>query len=295
MRFDPDHLHALAAILRMGSFEAAAGHLGVTPSAVSQRIKALEEKVGAALIERASPCVATPTGQRLARHAEDIGLLEARLARELSLAPSRNVPARLRIAVNADSLGTWFVSALSGLPDFLFDLVIDDQDHSHDWLKRGEVCAAITSARKTAPGCNAMALGALRYEATASPGFMAQWFANGVTTESLRHAPCLTFNAKDALQRSWIRQVTGETLSPPCHFLPSTQAFVDAACAGIAWGMNPESLVRDALRDGRLVTLLPDSPLDTPLAWQVSRIMATALEPVTRSVRAAAKRHLRAS
>ncbi|MEX0282602.1 MAG: LysR family transcriptional regulator ArgP [Arenibacterium sp.] len=293
MQIDFEHLKALAAILQTGSFETAAGRLGVTPSAVSQRIKVLEERIGATLIERGSPCIATPTGQRLAKYAEDIGLLEAQLTRDLALDGEGQNPTRLRIAVNADSLGTWFVSALRNLPDFLFDLVVDDQDHSFDWLKRGEVSAAITSARQKVAGCEAYDLGALRYLATASPEFAARWFPDGVTASALRLAPSLTFNAKDALQRTWMRTHFGRDLAPPCHYLPSTQAFVNAACAGLGWGMNPEVLVRDAINEGRLVTLLPDATLDTPLCWQVSRIIAPALIPITRSIRAAARSQLR--
>ena len=142
MSFDPDHLAALSTILRHGSFEAAAAELLVTPSAVSQRIRTLEERVGASLIRRGQPCTATPTGARLAKHAEDITLLEAQLARDLSL-DSRPYPAQVRLAVNADSLATWFVTALANLPDLLVDLVIDDQDHSADWLRDGPPCSGL--------------------------------------------------------------------------------------------------------------------------------------------------------
>lgn len=290
MRFDPDHLAALATILRRGSFEAAAAELAVTPSAISQRIKALEDKVGASLINRANPCTATPTGARLAKHAEDVGLLEAQLSRELALDATPGT-ALLRIAVNADSLATWFVNALAAVPDVLFDLVIDDQDHCTDWLKRGEVSAAITSVTKPVSGCDAVPLGALSYVATASPQFVEQWFADGVTPEALARAPCLTFNAKDALQRTWVEANFGVRLSPPAHYLPSTHAFVDAARAGLGWGMNPEVLVRGPIRNGRLVALSPEA-MDVPLVWQVSRIMAPALAEVTRAVRDAAARGL---
>ena len=288
MQFDPDHLRALGAILRHGSFEAAAADLSVTPSAISQRIKALEDRMGAALILRGAPCTATPTGARLARHAEDIGLLEARLSRDLALDPDPGKPALLRIAVNADSLATWFVPAMIGVPDVLFDVVIDDQDHSAEWLRRGDVSAAITSGAKTVPGCDALQLGSLRYLATASPEFCARWFADGLTPAAAARAPCLTFNAKDALQRRWLEQRLGRRVSPPAHYLPSTQAFVDAACAGLGWGMNPELLAREPIEQGKLAPLLPDAPLDVPLTWQISRILAPALAPLTRAVRRAA-------
>ena len=288
MRFEAHHLSALAAVLRRGSFEVAAADLAVTPSAISQRIKALEDRVGTSLVNRGSPCTGTTAGLRLAKHAEDVGLLEAQLARELALEDDAAGPARLRIAVNADSLATWFVAAMAAVDDVLFDLVIDDQDFSADWLKRGEVSAAVTASGKAIAGCDANPLGSLRYIATASPQFMRKWFADGVTAAALERAPCLTFNAKDALQRTWIGNHFDQRLSPPCHFVPSPHAFVDAARAGMGWGMNPEPMVRGPIRNGRLVPLLGDAGLDVPLVWQVSRIIAPALEPVTEAVRKAA-------
>ena len=291
MQFDPGQLAALSAVLRCGAFDQAAAELHVTPSAVSQRIKGLEEAVGTALVHRGSPCTATPAGLRLAKHAADLGLLEAQLRRDLSL-PEQSAGARLRLAVNADSLATWFVAALPDVPEFLFDVVIDDQDHSADWLARGEVSAAVTATGKPARGCDRHALGALRYVATASPDFVQRWFADGVTAQALSAAPCITFNAKDQLQARWMTLATGARPTPPCHILPSTHAFIDAATLGLGWGMNPEPLVHQALKDGTLVALIPDLPLDVPLDWQVSRAMTGAIAPLTRAVRRAAS-HLR--
>ena len=176
MQFDPHHLSALATILRTGSFEQAAAELLVTPSAISQRIKALEEKVGTTLILRGTPCTATPSGARLAKHAEDVGLLETQLSRDLSLAPGV-ASSRLRIAINADSLATWLIPALAAVPDLQFELVVDDQDWSAEWLERGEVSAAVTASDVAVAGCTRYPLGALRYIATASPAFMKTWFA----------------------------------------------------------------------------------------------------------------------
>lgn len=279
--FDPHQLIALASVLRRGSFDAAAAELHVTPSAISQRIKALEERAGTALVQRGSPCTGTPQGLRLAKHAEDISLLEQALARDLQT--NQTPRAHLRVAVTADSLATWFIEAMAKLPEILFDLVVDDQDHSADWLKRGEVSAAVT-ASPTLPGCDAHALGSMRYLATASPAYVATWMPQGPTPETLAKAPCLTFNAKDMLQRQWIETYFNTRVSPPSHFMPSTQSFLDAARAGLGWGMNPEQLARRSLRRQRLTTLLEDAPLDVPLNWQVSRVLSPALKHVTTAV-----------
>lgn len=290
--FDRAQLQALAAVLSSGSFEAAARALGVTPSAISQRIRALEERAGAVLVRRGQPARATPAGARLVRHAEDLALLEAGVATDLGLGTSTRP--RLKIAVNADSLATWFPAALAGLPDALFDLVIDDQDHSADWLRRGAVQAAVTGGESALPGCDGHALGALRYVATASPGFRDRWFAGGLTAAALHEAPALRFNSKDRLQHDWAEAVLGAPVDLPCHQIGSSTAFVDLAERGLGWGMNPEILVRPAIAAGRLEVLLPDRPLDVPLYWQVTRLPGDALSPLTRAVKAAAKSVLRA-
>ncbi|MEX0279030.1 MAG: LysR family transcriptional regulator ArgP [Ruegeria sp.] len=287
MWLDPQHLSALSAILRLGSFEAAAAELAVTPSAISQRIKALEDRVGATLIHRGTPCVGTEVGMRISRHADDIGLLEAQLERELTHRHETG-PARVRIAVPADALAIWFINAMKHVDGMLFDLVIDDQDHSAEWLRRGEVSAAVTVGGQSVTGCDAFALGNLRYLATASPEFVTKWFAHGATKEALARAPCLTFNQKDNLQMVWIKKRAGARLSPPTHFLPSTQGFLEAAASGLGWGMNPEPLARPWVENGNLQEVIPDAPLDVPLTWQVGRILAPALAPLTRSVRRAA-------
>ena len=289
---DPAQLRTLTAILDTGSFEAAAAKLGVTPSAVSQRLKALEDRLGTALIVREQPARATEAGTRLARHAGDVHLLEKALAADLGAGLATERPT-VRIAVNADSLATWVLPALAAMPDLLFDLVIDDQDHSADLLRRGEVQAAVTAHTAPVTGCDCHAIGALRYIATASPDFVARWFPDGMTAESLAHAPALTFNRKDRLQRDWAAGIAGKRIALPSHSLASSHGFVEAAKLGLGWGMNPEALVREDIAQGRLVALAPDQPLDTALYWQVNRLTARALSPLTAAIRKAAQACLR--
>lgn len=283
---DYPQLQALSAVHRRGSFDLAAASLGITPSAVSQRIKALEDRIGALLIQRGQPCTATETGLRLIHHFDAVMLMEA------ALPLPDPAPAAVRIAVNADSLATWVIPALSACPGMLFDIVIDDQDVSQDWLRRGEVAGAITSHPGPLQGCDTVPLGCLRYHATASPDFVARWLADGVTLATLTRAPALTFSDKDRLQSDWLATHLGQGIAYPTHRLASSQGFVDAALAGLGWGMNPAPLVAGYLAAGRLVELIPGTPLDIALHWQFARRTAPALEPLTRALRTAAKRVL---
>lgn len=283
---DPAQLAALAAVHRRGAFDLAAAELHVTPSAISQRIKALEEQTGTLLIRRGQPCRATEPGLRLIRHHDEIALLERTLARDLGLTPTRTT---LRIAVNADSLATWVLPALAQTDGLLFDLVIDDQEVSQDWLRRGEVVAAITAHPGPLQGCDTLPLGSLRYRATAAPAFRDRWFPEGVTAKALALAPTITFSDADRLQDAWVERQTGKRGALPTHRMASSQAFVDACLAGLGWGMNPEPLIAPHLASGALVELVPDTALDVALHWQFTRLAAPALAPVTEAIRRTAR------
>lgn len=293
---DYSALFALAAVVREGSFERAARSLHVTPSAVSQRIRLLEERMGCALVVRGQPCRATPTGRRLCQHVDRVRLEEQTLQEALPvLAPQDGQRVPLPVAVNADSLATWFAPAMAGFAarsPVLMELAIDDEGHTASWLRSGAVLAAVTASARPATGCNSTALGAMRYRAAVTPAFMRQHFAKGVGAASLARAPSLVFNTKDELQQRWVRRQCHRHVELPRHTLPSSQAFVTATLAGMGWGMHPEALIAPHLKAGTLVELVPDTPLDVPLHWQQARAASGLLDGLTREVIAAARRAL---
>lgn len=288
-------LSAVAQVVREGSFERAARALHVTPSAVSQRVKGLEDRLGLALIVRGSPCVATEAGAWLCRHVEQVGMLERDLQNAMPALGSLdadNARITLRVAVNADSLDTWFVPAIAAFgarEPALLDLSLDDQEHTAEWLRTGAVLAAVTASAKPGQGCRSVPLGHMRYRATASPAFKKKYFAKGVTAQALAEAPSLIFNRKDKLQAQWLRAACGKAIETPRHWLPSTQAFVAASVAGIGWGTNPATLVEAQLRDGALVELVPGVDLRVPLYWHHVRLKIPMLDRLTEAVVAAAR------
>lgn len=295
---DYPSLAAVAAVSREGSFERAAALLGVTPSAISQRVRGLEERLGAVLIVRGQPCRPTEAGARLCAHVERVRLLEGEMvaAWPALAGPTQDAePVTVRVAVNADSLGSWFLpaaAAFAGATGALLDLVLDDEDHTARRLRSGEVVAAVTADPEPVQGCRTLPLGALRYVPTASPAFVRRFFPDGLDASALAVAPALRFDRKDGLQARWARAALGVELAAPTHWVPSSQGFVDAALAGLGWGMNPLVLAAPHLAAGNLVELLPGRPLDVRLHWQVARLGARLLETLTREVRAAARKSL---
>jgi LysR family transcriptional regulator (chromosome initiation inhibitor) len=292
LMLDYSSLSALAAVVREGSFERAARALCVTPSAVSQRIRLLEDRIGCALVVRGQPCIATETGRRLCQHVDRVHLLEQDLQETLpALAPEGMSRVTLPIAVNADSLATWFapaVAAYAANAPVLMNVAVDDQDHTAEWLRSGAVLAAVTANEQPPAGCNSRPLGAMRYLAAASPAFMARYFADGVDATSLALAPSLVFSTKDELQARWVERLCQRHVELPKHTLPSASAFVTAAVAGMGWGLHPQALIASHLEDGSLVALLPDTPLDVPLHWQQARAASALLDGLTLQVLAAA-------
>jgi LysR family transcriptional regulator (chromosome initiation inhibitor) len=290
-------LNALAAVVREGSFDRAARALHVTPSAISQRIRLLEERVGCALVVRGQPCRPTDTGRRMCQHMDRVRLLEAELTDALpAIAPEGGARVLLPVAVNADSLATWFAPALASFAaeaPVLVELSVDDQDHTAEWLRTGAVVAAVTGTARPATGCNSQPLGVMRYLAAASPAFVARHFAQGVGAGSLAQAPSLLFNNKDELQASWVRRLCHRHVELPRHTLPSSHAFVTAALAGMGWGMFPQAMIAQQLADGSLVELVPGTPLDVPLYWQTARAASGLLDGLTRQMVAAARQALR--
>jgi len=290
-------LSALAAVVRESSFERAAKVLFVTPSAVSQRIRSLEERLGCALIVRGQPCRATDTGRRLCQHLDRVRLLEQELQGTLpALAPEGLTRVALPIAVNADSLATWFAAAVAAFAadaPVLVELAVDDQDHTAAWLRSGAVLAAVTGTARPPAGFNSRPLGAMRYVAAASPAYVARHFAIGVGAGSLAQAPSLVFNTKDDLQARWVRRLCHRDVELPRHAVPSAHAFVAAALAGMGWGLHPQELIAPHLAQGSLVELVPDSPLDVPLYWQHARAATSLMDGLSREVLAAAARALR--
>jgi LysR family transcriptional regulator (chromosome initiation inhibitor) len=296
---DYTSLAAIAAVVREGSFERAARTLNVTTSAVSQRVKHLEERLGSILIIRGQPCRATDLGRLLCSHVEQVGLLEQELRGalpKLVQTDGRDDRVTLRVAVNADSLGTWFIGAMARFVDgenALVDIALDNEEHTVEWLRSGEVLAAVTAHAQPVQGFNSVSLGRLTYLAVASPGFVRRYFPDGVSAAALNSAPSLKFNNKDRMQAQWARRVCRRDVETPAHWFPATQAFLDASLAGIGWGMNPESLVREHLESGALVELVPGRNLAVPLYWQHTRLQVPMLNRLTDAVVRAAREVLR--
>ncbi len=275
MQFDYPLLEALAAVIREGTFEAGARSLNITQSAVSQRLKLLEDKAGAVLIVRGRPCVATEFGQQLYRHVAKVKLLEHDLRKSLTSIenPSSGMSAVIRIAVNMDSLATWFPEAIQRAGSELnvhFDIIPDDQEHTAESLRSGEALAAVTTEANPLHGCRRVPLGAMEYVAVATPTFIATNFPNGVSLETVSNATHLVFNRKDMLLQQWFLNAFGESAPHVGHLVPSVSGYVACSVNGAAWGLNPRFSVEPYLDDGSLVEFVPGTSVFVPLYWQSS-------------------------
>ncbi|MBZ5734471.1 ArgP/LysG family DNA-binding transcriptional regulator [Nocardioides sp. TRM66260-LWL] len=290
MRFDPDHLETLVAILDEGSFDAAARRLHLTPSAVSQRIRALEDAAGRVLVRRGSPATATEAGTALVRLGRELRLLDAEAAAVLA-ADAHPTALDLPVAVNADSLATWFrpvLGAIAARPGIALRLQVADETASAQLLRRGEVLAAVTTQSRAVQGCAVRPLGVQRYRAVAAPDLLARHRrGRGVDWARL---PMVVFDELDGLQDRLLAR-RGLARPPVVHRIPSTADFLEAICAGLGWGMVPLAHVESA--GARLHVLPGASTLDVALHWQRWRLRTPALDALDDAVLAAATTGLR--
>lgn len=284
--FPLDQVRTLLAVVDEGTFDAAAAALRVTPSAVSQRVKALEQSTGRVLLLRSKPVRLTESGEVVVRFARQLAQLERDARAELGMA-REGEPVRLAIAVNADSLATWFLPALSRVPAELrvcFELRREDQDHTTTLLREGVVMAAVTSSPDAVQGCSVARLGRMRYLPAASPEFVARWVERPFRSV-VGQIPVVAFDRRDDLQDAFARMVArGRDAGPLRHYVPSSEGFVDAVVAGMGWGMVPRAQAEPRLRSGALLRLDPRRGIDVPLYWQQWKLDSPALAAIAAAV-----------
>lgn len=271
---DPAALDCLAALADDGNFERAAQRLAITQSAVSQRLRALEAQVGQLLVVRSRPLRLTAPGKVLLRFARQLQAMRADVARELGMGEPQ-AGQRLPIAVNADSLATWVMPALDALVQagVSLELVVDDQDFTHDWLRQGAVLGCVSTVSEALRGCRVVPLGTMRYTAVASPGFIARALPQGLTRANFAQVPFLVFNRKDDMQTQWVSRAFG--LRGPRlleSFVPSSEAYVRAALMGWGVGVVPELQVAGLMARGDLLALQPEVGLEVRLYWHQWRL-----------------------
>ena len=299
--FDPFALECLAAIVEEGGFERAAQRLSITQSAVSQRLRALEAQAGTVLVVRSRPLKATAAGQLLLKHTRMLRLLRADLERDLQdLAPSAmrgtREEERIAIAINADSIATWALAALTplaqqGLP---MEIITDDQDFTHEWLREGKVLGCITTLRQPLRGCRVQALGTMAYVAVAAPEFARHRLAcagnptsSGFTLDSrnFRTTPFIAFNRKDDLQREFAARALGlKRVTLQQLFMPSSEGQLRAVLAG--WGVSVVPLLMAAplLANGQLVDIAPHCRMPVALYWHCWNLPSAVLDALTNAL-----------
>ncbi|MFH1138827.1 MAG: LysR family transcriptional regulator ArgP [Pseudomonadota bacterium] len=288
-------VEALAAVATEGGFERAARVLHLTQSAVSQRVRLLEDQTGRILLARTNPPRPTSAGRRLLKHFRQVSRLEADLLDEDPSGTSTSF-STLPVGVNADSLATWFLEAVHPFvasEKVLLDIHVDDQEETHKLLKNGEVIGCVSAARPPMQGCRVEALGGMTYRLLAAPDFARNRLPGGLTPETVRDAPGLIFNRKDDLHNKVFRGLFGEAPDGvPAHYVPSSEKFVDVILRGWAYGMLPDIQARDLVRAGRLVELAPDQPVLVDLYWHCWNIKSPVIQNFTRTLVSGARKLL---
>ncbi len=265
---DRQQLETFATVVQHKHFRRAAAALNISPGAVSQRIKALEESVGAMLLMREPTIVPTQAGDAILRYIMAVRLLEYDALQRIK--PDRFPPMDFAIAVNADSLATWFepVAWQLARQHVSLEIIVDDQDHTLTSLARGDVKGCISTQRQPLPGFVAEFVGGMRYRCVAPPEFAGRHFANGFMLADALKVTAILFNRKDALHDSFLKSFFGVAVGKYVkHYFPSPGALLNGILNGLGYGLVPAMQADPLIASGQLVDLAPEQSLVVDLYW----------------------------
>ncbi len=280
-------IEALAMVVREGGFDKAAGALYITQSAVSQRVKLLEEQTGQVLIARTTPPQATLAGRKLLKHYLQVKRLEDDLMEEMN-EPGNKGFTSIAVGINADSLAFWLLEAIHPFlleEKVLLDIRVNDQDQTHRMLKDGEVMGCISTQEQPIQGCRIEYIGRMNYRLIATPEFAARWFPNGFAIENIHRAPALIFDRHDELLHKLLHQAFAEVpASIPSHYVPSVEKYAEFIALGHAYGTLPDQQSAPLLRTGQMIDLVPDCHEPVKLYWHCWNLKSDLLEKLTQHI-----------
>lgn len=268
--FDYKLLAALAEIISLQSFELAANKLFISQSAISQRIKNLEEFIGQPVLIRSQPIELTAAGEQLVNHFKKVKQLENELTPILS--PDKPLkPLKVSLAVNADSIATWFIKAITPvLQSHLIELnlMIEHEERTLDKLRTGEAIGAVSVIEKPLKGYRAFKLGKMEYCLVANQHFRDKYFSKGVNIQTLKMAPAISYDHKDDMHVRYIAKHFHLAASEYyCHSVRSSEAFVELAKQGVAYCLLPKLQIINELASGELINISPEHELIETLYW----------------------------
>ena len=279
--YDYKLIEAYAAVIQEEGFEKASRKLNLTQSAISQRVKLLEEQFGQILLLRITPPQPTVFGKKILFLYNQVAHLEDDLHRSCQETDEHSYSS-LPIGINADTLATWFFQAAKPFLQenkVVLDLLVDDQDETHRFLRDGKVLGCVSTRKSSIQGCRVFYLGDVEYSLFCSIAFKQKWFSEGLTREAVRRAPMITFNRKDRLNIKILTKILG---NPPADFstyyVPSSELFMDFIHNGIAYGAMPDQQSSSAVRQGLIYELTPDAREVVSLYWHCWNIESKLLQ-----------------
>lgn len=271
--FDYRGLEALAAILEQNSFDLAAKKLHITQSAISQRLKTLQNYYGDPLISRGTPYLPTALGEVLITHYKKVHMLEDSLH---SVIGNREISNKFSIAMNRDSLETWFLPILmkeNFLASAQIEIMTCDQEYTLDFLKNGMASICFSPRKDPIANCKSEWIGYMDYVFACSPKFKKKYFPNKITKETLLKAPALKYDKHDELYNSYLQKFFNlYEQSPPYHMLPSVKGFKEAVLQDHVCTLIPALDIKQELKNKSIVNLMPDKPWRMPIylhSWQL--------------------------
>ncbi len=263
-----DGVETFLAVAKRRSFRRAAADLGVTPSAVSQAVRVLEARIGAALLARTTRSVGlTEAGRRFLERAApafDELIAAGQAARDLGQRPTGLLRLSVPRAVVPLILEPVITSFCQAYPEIELEIAVSDEMVD---LVSGGFDAGIRLGQLIAPDMVAVRLTPpFPFVIVGSPDYLAR-HGRPKRVDELRHHVCLRMRRSNGAIAPW-RLVDGnktiEAIVSGPLIAHEYSTLLGAAIGGLGLAQVPSPLAKAPIADGRLQALLASFAVKTP-------------------------------
>ncbi|MDP3561946.1 MAG: LysR family transcriptional regulator [Legionellaceae bacterium] len=251
---DP-HLHAFQAIVKQGTVHAAASMIHLTQTAVTQRIKALEQKLGTTLFIRSRRGMElTPEGEALHRYCQQILELNGQLMADIQ-GSGVTTDIRMRIAGPTSLMRSRIIPScepvMRAFPGLRMSFIVDDATNIHHRLKSGEAELVILSPEHLFDELSSKTLYSEHYVLLCSSKWKSRTLHNIIQEERI-----IDFEDDDRMTFNYLKTYNlFEHAKTERHFVNNTESLAYLITAGIGYGVLTKEFAKPYIERGEIMIL----------------------------------------
>lgn len=281
------NLQAFIAIVKRNTVHGAADDLGLTQTAVTQRIRALEAELKTTLFLRSRKGMnLTQEGEALLRYCKGAEELEGEALSLIGSAGS-DKPVNVGITGPTSIVTARIVNQCTGLyaewPNLYLNFIITDTDDRLQMVKSGNASMAVISPENVPNEMDSKMLKPDKYILVASKKWKGRKLSDILTSDRL-----IDFYEKDLTSLNYLKKFNLiSELKKPRLFVNNNEAIIKLFCQGVGFGTLTQEIAKPHIDNGDLMALNSGSVMEDPLAlaWYPRPEMPSYLKAIISTIK----------